>query len=74
MQILSLHWMMQNIRLFNVCEAFSLLRDIKKLGGNHEKTVLYEKKSIFDSLKYCLKLPKMCTLVLNKKQFWQLET
>ena len=31
MQIFSLHWMMQNIRLFNVCEAHWLLRDIKKL-------------------------------------------
>ena len=32
MQIFSLHWMMQNIRLFNVCEART---DIKKPNVLH---------------------------------------
>ena len=31
MQVFSLNWMMQNIRLINVCEALGLLGDIKNL-------------------------------------------
>ena len=49
MQIFSLHWMMQNIRLFNVCEAFpSGFTDIKKPNILHHP--VQAKKSAFQSL------------------------